>query len=427
MRRCSHRIAALLLLLPAARAAATETRTSTLRSVGGVVDETDVLRYPGAAPFHDVALVELGFVDDVGAYGGALKRLGSVSVGAIVSRDDSLFTRDALGDTSLVATYLEKTASNDATDAVLPEPERPVDLFFGLATGASSAFGLRLTTASFRDESKTSTGPRSADTRRADQLDLTAGYTILAPARIDLSLSLGLMGTLKSQQEAPGSKIVHKYRRGNELSLGGRWIAAGGGAGKPYGEAVIGQRSPKVSSTVNGKDDDAKFAEKVISLEGGYLLTPAAGTTVAMGLGAVMLDSKGPVVTTGTGIGTDKVAVPSHLASDDRVTKETKLIYASLATEAPVGAGVGLMGGLRYSLWGTVKTKDDFNQGQPRSEESVAETPDSALWALGLFYEAQALRADASFSKAFLHRGPYAVTGHTTENVFGRISVSYKI
>jgi len=303
-----------------------------------------------------------------------------------------------------------------------------VDLFFALGLGSSSALGFRLTGASYRNKLSNTDGPTSTIDRRAEQLDLGIGYSQGTSSRIDVALNASVVGKLKRKVETAVLTTENTYERKGEVAIDFRWIGSNGQT-KPFAAIGLAQREPKVTADPGTEKKTGKFDEKLVTLEGGVVVTPATGVMIAGAAGLGHLESEGPIITTATGIGAGagKPAIPSILASEDEVKKKTDVLYTSLSTEAMLAGGLGFLGGFQYRLWGEVKTEDDFSQGKPKTTESIDETPDSALWALGLLYKIEALRVDATLAKGFLHRGPHVVSGDETENMFARISMTYQL
>ncbi len=423
----------LLLLVPALLASAahaSETRMITLRHSPGLVDETDVYEFPGVVTEHQIALVELGTAGNTDVYGGALTKFGASGAGVVLSRDDSVMTNVSASGFSLVDTWLAKAADNDDAKAILPAPERPIDLFYGMAIGSGTSFGIRLSTASYRDKAKKNDGPTDKHNRKADQLDVGLGLSLgTGPdVRTDFGFSAGVIGNLKSTVDTATVDTSHSYKRGPEIGLSFRNLGKAG-PNRRFVAARLLSRTPEVKADNGTKDESAKFSEKGAQVEGGLVFLPQARTSISLGLGFLNFQSKGPIIAANSGVGSSgtTAATPSILTSDSKVKQTTNLLYSTLALETPVTEAFGVLGGLEYNLYGTVKTKDDFNTGEPESEVSVEETPDVSLWSLGFFVQQAALRVDANYTKKFLHSTPYLIAGDPTPNVLGRISVTYKL
>ncbi len=421
---------ALALLLLSSAALASETRMITLRHSPGMVDETDVYEFPSVITEQQIALVELGTAANTDVYGGALKKLSSSGAGVVVSRDDSVMTNGGASQFSLVDEWLARASSNDDAKALIPSPERPIDLFYGMELGGSTSFGVRVTTASYRDKAKKNDGPTDKFNKKADQLDLGVGLSIGngPDVRTDLGLSAGVMGTLKSSTDTATVDTSHSFKRGPEIGLSFRNLGRLGG-NRRFVVARAISRAPKVKADNGTKSESGKFSEKGVQVEGGLVFLPQKQTSLSVGLGLLNFQSKGPIIAANSGVGSTgtTVATPSILTNDSKVKKTTNLIYSTLALETPVTESFGVLGGLEYNLFGTVKTKDEFNTGEPETEVSVEQTPDVSLWSLGFFFQQSALRIDANYTKKFLHSTPYLISGDPTPNVLGRISLTYKI
>jgi hypothetical protein len=423
-------VLALIFSLVSPVALASETRMITLRHSPGLIDETDVYEFPAAIVEHSLALVELGTAAHTDVYGGVLKTFSGSGAGVVLSRDDTVMTEVSASQFSLVDEWLSKAASNTDSKAILPAPERPIDLFYGMSLGGTTSFGLRLAMASFRDDAKKNDGPTDKSTKKAEQVDLGFGLSLGSgpDARTDLGLSAGLIGTLKSSTDTATIDTSHSFKRGPELGFSFRNLGRLG-AHRRFVVARAVTRSPEVKADNGTTSESGKFSEKGVQLEGGVVITPQKKTSISVGLGLLNFQSKGPIITNNTGIGSSgtTAATPSILTNDSKVKKTTNLLYSSLALETPVTESFGVLGGLEYNLFGTVKTKDDFNTGKPETEVSVEETPDMSLWSLGCFFEQAALRIDANYTKKFLHSTPYLISGDPTPSVLGRISLTYKI
>jgi hypothetical protein len=426
------RICGLFAAVLAAPALATESRMETLGNPVAVFDETDVFTYPARANDYDLALVELGRAPDnddgakanAQAYGGILKKLGGSSVGVVLSREESLLSDPTLAGRSLVDSWLAASVSNEDEKAILPAPERPIDIFFGAQAGGRSGWGTRLTYASYKNEQKATSGPTDEDKYSADQLDLFFGYSTGEANHFDLGVGLGVLGTLKHSDDSGGVENSDSFKRGLELSLSGRHVARQSNGRSAYQLQLL-NRSPKVEAKRGGTSESAKFNEMAALLKGGYTLTPGKAVEVSADLGLLYISSKGPVIDGGVGSSGSTAATPSMLASDEDVKRKTTALFTTLALETPIAGGVGLLGGMQYTIWGTIKTDDPISETE--TEQTVTQTSDFNLWSLGLFYELEALRVDATYRKAFLHAGPYFASGDETENPLMRISASYKL
>lgn len=424
-----RKLLAASLALASTSAFASETRTITLRHSPGLVDETDVYEFPSAITEYSLALVELGTAANSDVYGGALKKFGGTGTGLVLSRDDTVMTNVTGQDFSLVDEWLSKTSSNTDAKAILPAPERPIDLFYGIAMGDMS-LGFRVAAASYKDKEKKNDGPTDKKSKRAEQLDVGAGLTIGSgpDVRTDIGLSAGIIGLLKTTTDTPTVDTTNTFKRGAEIGLSFRNLGRLG-SNRRFIAARALSRAPEVKADNGTKDESAKFSEKGAQVEGGIVILPAKQVSVSIGVGLLNFQSKGPIITANSGIGSSgtTAATPSILTNDKKVKKTTNLLYSTMALEAPVSDSFGVLGGLGYNLYGSVKTKDDFTTGEPESETSIQETPDVSLWSLGFFFQQTALRVDASYTKKFLHSTPYLISGDPTPNVLGRISLTYKI
>ena len=374
-------------------------------------------------------MVELGTAANVEAYGGILKKVGGVSLGVILSREDFLLSSTGTSNISLVDDWIGRAASNEDPKAIIPVPERPVEFLVATKLGGGS-LGLKLGMATFRDQRETTTGPTDKDEAKAEQVDLGVGYSMgNADSGTDIGAQFGLLGSLTRKRETAAAETNHSYKRGLETIISVRNLAKMG-AGRRFVALSTLLRSPEVVADNGTTDEKKKFKEQGINLQGGYVILPAANVSISTGLGLLYFKSVGPVISPNTGVGSagTTAATPSIIAAADKdVKKTTNILYSDLAVEAPVVESVGILGGMRYMLYGSTKTEDNISAGEPKTEDSVDETPDVALWSLGLYYAQGPFRVDTTYTKAFLHSGPYVLTGDPTENVFGRISLTYKI
>lgn len=423
-------VAILFFALLPSPAFASETRMITLRHSPGLLDDTDVYEFPAVVTENSVALVELGTAGNSDVYGGAMKKFSGSGAGVVLSRDDTVMTHVSASQFSLVDDWLARSVSNTDKNALLPAPERPLDLFYGMRLGGGTAIGFRVATASYRDKAQKNDGPKDSHKKSADQLDLGFGMAIGSgpDVRTDLGLSLGVIGTLKSSTDTATVDTSNSFKRGPEIGLSFRNLGRVG-SNRRYVAARVLSRAPEVKADNGTKSESGKFSEKGANVEGGLVFLPQKQTSISLGLGFLTFQSKGPIIAANSGVGSAgaTAAVPSILTSDDKVRKTTNLLYSTLALETPVTDSFGILGGLEYNLYGTVKTKDDFDTGHPETEVSVEETPDVSLWSLGFFFQQEQLRVDASYTKKFLHSTPYLISGDPTENVLGRISLTYKI
>lgn len=403
---------------------ASEARMQTLQYSLGVIDTTDVTLFPGMLPEFNVAIAELGNPTAAKAYGGIYKAIDNGGLGILVSRDDFLFSSALSSDVSVVDEWLSMAAIATSANGGVPAPQRPFEVSYGMKLGQNAA-GITLGYATFESAKKASDGPTDSTAGKAQQLDMTLGYTIGGNSnganRTDLGLRIGLLGKLEGSTETAAVKKTQSFERGTDISLIGRHIEKID-AGKVYVGGILAMRSPTAKADTGTVSKSAKFTEQELGLQGGFVFQPNQETLITAGLGALYMVSKGPILTV-----TNSVATPSFLADDGVVVRTTKIIVADLGTEAFLTTNFGFLMGLQYSLWGTKKTEDNLTAGHPTTEVSVPETPDAKLWSLGLAYRVDALRIDATFANAFLHNGPFFVTGAATPSTFAVISASYKI
>jgi hypothetical protein len=407
----------------AGRGEATETRVRTLQNQEGIVDETRVFDYPGELPQHHVALVELGTAANQDVYGAAFYGQGQVAGGVAVSRDSWLVTDGLLGtQLSLLDRFETAMTSTDNGGPVLPKAQRPVELLGAFKLGRDEAIGLRLGSASYQKSDKTDPGTGASETKiSAQQADLTLGLA-LAPAGgvLDVSATTHITAKQKHTETANDVESGTELKGKSAIDLTARWIGARD-ASAPYVGARVVSQSFKVATDSATVHESSSFSDTALALQGGYaVVSKPRNAKLFTGLSVAQTKSKGPTVA-----GTGTKAVPSYLARGDKATVKANLVNGELAGEGDVGGGFGAMVGLSYALYGTVTEQDNTTGKNEKSVVSIEETPDANLWSLGMYYRAEALRVDASYSKAFLHNGPYLIAGNQTSPLFGRLSVSY--
>jgi hypothetical protein len=325
----------------------------------------------------------------------------------------------------LIDEWLSKASSNTDSNAILPVPERPIDLIYASKIGGSS-WGIRLTTANYIDKDKNDDGPTNTDSKKAEQLDLNLGYSI--GSTMDIGIFLGMMGSLKRETDNGTTETEDSYKRGTELGFAFRHLFKGAKAA-PFYALSFSQRTPEVETKRGTQDESAKFSEKSIVVEGGTILKPMKNSSVGLSGVLINVESKGPIIMAGSGIGSagTTAANPSMLTNDSTVKRTTQALFARIGAEAPISGDFGILGGLQYAVLGTIKNKDAVTTNEPSSETSITETPDGGLWSLGLFFEKEKFRFDASYTKSFLHNGPNFVSGNQTNPMLARISATLEI
>jgi|GEM_PF-3361133 len=412
-------IAVGILVLQAPFASATETRMSTLQGIPGAQDEVEVYTYPSAASRYELALVELGTSGDKEVYGGALAKINGIHAGAFVSRNDWLFSESLIGTTASLFDRFESaaTSSDAATPQLLKGPERPFELI-GAMPMANGVFGVRLAYAAVNSsQKKEDLGVSSSAKQSGDHIQLGVGYTM---GTIDLGFTIDPSFKQSRKDTAGGATTSTEAKGKLSVGLNGRWLQSADSSGL-YGAGAIHTRTIDAKSSSAGASESSKFEDRVITVEGGYAAL-TRNKTANLFTGAVLTNvlSKGPTV---TGIG--EKMVPSYLTSDKRAEVKTTVVAGALSGEADVAGGVGAMMGLHYILFGSIAEDDDTTGKKIKTEKTFAETSDSALWSLGVYYKVDALRVDASYGKEFLHNGPFLVSGAATKPLLARISARY--
>ncbi len=414
----------LALVAGAPKLFATETREQTLQHLGGIQDEVDVFDFPGLLPEYKLALIELGTAGNTGVYGAAFAEGQNLAAGIAVSRSDWLMSKPLIGDQlSLFDRYMTAVTSSTDSGPLLPEPARPVEIMGAFRLGAHGpAFGLRLAAATFRKADTTDEGAKEAKVKLlAEQADVTLGVSApLGRGGLDTGLTSHLLGRQIHSESSPGVHSETSVKSKPSVDLAARWLYDREGSG-PYAEAQAVRRTFETTTNTTASNKSAKFTESVYAVEGGWAaLFKQNDAKVFAGAVLASTASKGPTVT-----GQGGKAVPSYLTSDQTAQIKGTIVSGALSGEAHASGGFGGMVGLRYKLFGTITETDKTSGKLKKTETTVDETPDASFWSLGLSYAASPLRVDASYSKAFLHNGPYFVSGNATTPLFGRISASY--
>lgn len=414
--------------MAAMTAQATETRVQTLRGNGGVQDETLVFTYPGMIGRYRVALVELGTYANTQAYAAAFTDVGFMSVGAAVSRTNWLFTNGVTADSislfdryeyaMLTATTTTTGTTTTTTPAFLSAPARPIELLAGFNLGGAGTLGLRLSFADYKNKTSTQTGGVTDTTNKtAQQMELAIGFHTDSVGPLDIALTLDPTASQKNASTSNAVDSSTSVKGSSIMMLDARWLSTEN-ASSPYVKAKILSRTFKATGTSGGRDFSAKFTDQVNTLEGGYVgMKDAKGPKLYTGLELVQSSSKGPSIA-GT--------VPSYTSNDEVAKINATVVNGTLAGEFDAAWGFGLMGGMKYVMFGDITEKDNTTNTNSNKTYSFPETSDAALWNLGLYYKADALRFDASYGKDFLHKGPYLISGLPTDGaLLTKISASY--
>lgn len=432
---CVVRGAASLAICTASLGFATETRVKTLGYNSGIEDETQVFTHPGQIGKYKVALIELGTSGNNEAYGAAMTNLGNgIHLGAALSRTDWLFTSSLAGHSSLSS--MTSTGSSSAIslfdlyqyamldsatplatrNAKLTAPARPVEFLLGFDIGMGT-LGVRLAYADYKSKAdQSNTGVSSSAKSTAQQTQLSVG---LHSGSFDVSVTVDPTSSQKESENTGGTETSTSLK-GSNLGIDARWLGSDTES-SPYLSGKLVSRSFKVSGSAAGRSISSKFSDQLIVVEGGYVaMRDATGPKLFTGVQLTQNSSKGPTIT-----GTGASAVPSYTASDESAKLDTTVVTANLGGEATIYGGLGLMAGMNYVVFGDVTQKDNTTNQNIKVTRSFTETSDDTLWALGVFYKAEALRIDASYSKQFLHNGPYLISGAATAPLLGKISASY--
>ena len=400
-------------------AEATETRLSTLKGVAGIQDEVEVFQLPSTLPRYQLALIELGSSTNQGVYGAAMAKVGGLNVGVAVSRSSWLFTDGLVSsDVSLFDRFQSRATSSDASTAqLLNTPERPFELLAALPVGPGT-LGVRLAYAAINATKKSTVlGVSNSAKKSADHIQLGLGFGM---GTTDFFLTIDPKIKQSRSDTAGGATTSTNVTGKTSVELGGRWLQSLETSGL-YASGSILNRSMELKTSSAGTTKSAKFEDRDITLEGGYVaLTRAKTANLYTGAVVSNVVSKGPSV---TGIG--EKLVSSHLTSDKRAEIKSTLFGGALSGEADITSGFGAMMGLHYILFGSTTESDDTTGQSIKTEKTFDQTSDAALWSLGAYFKADALRVDASYGKEFLHNGPYLISGATTKPLLGKISARY--
>lgn len=436
-RTCS-RLFALVGLMASGSALASEVRVRSLAQPAGIDDEAMVFTYPSLVNRYSLAIAEFGTAGDQEAYVAAMTQTSAGSFGAAFSRDASAFNSlnlatNSTNDNDFIASnfarysFARKYASNFGIVA-----RRPVDIFYGRPFGTDRGFGVRLTLAGDTNEVSTTGGKAS---QNAEQADLAFGYHMpVSTGRIDLGLSLGLLGKLENTTSPNvGTKTESTYERGVSARVSGRWVETQATTLKPYLKASLEYATPKLKATANGTTTSKKAKDLGFDAQGGVLVSPNERTQLNAGAGVFYLQSEGPFA----------LAAPANTAIEDavragaetvtpvltgpRATRKAYGLALNAGAEALVTESVGVLTGVNYNVWGRIITKNKAAAGEPKYTTNLTETSDSDLWSIGLFYKRDALRIDAATAlKRFIHNGPHFITGTATPNIVAWFAGSYR-
>jgi len=408
-------------LLLSSHAFASETRTSVIGK-NAVKDNTDLFLYPTSALDKEFVLAEIGTAGSTQAYGLISKKIGSGQLAVAFSHHSSLLTNQNYGAAvSLADAWLNGNTSNTNAAFLLPNPERPIDIVYALKMG-KNRLGFGLSMAGYKSTSSNGSGPTASTTSEASQMVLNIGYRLAGKNPLDISFKTTLVGDLSRKIKTAAGTTENSFDESTKrFALTVRSIKKR----SHYGLIEIESRKPDLVNSTATTDKKAVIDETMINLSGGAILSPMETTLIYAGIGMSFLKSKGPVIPTA-----GAAAAPSFATTDDQVTIDTKAIGANIGLESKVSESFGIMGGMSYALWGRIVRTDKITANDPKTEVSITQTPDAALWALGLYYKADALRIDASYANSFLYAGPFFISGNAragTAPMFTQISMTYAL
>jgi hypothetical protein len=405
------------------------TRHEALQLNGGVEDEALIYAYPGMIGKYNLAIAETGRFTGTGSYSqasaAAFTTVSSMSLGASVSRTDWLFTNPLISDRdiSLFDRYQAKVLDSSNAGPYLKAPSKPIEVFAGFSV-AGGTLGFRASFASISNSTATTVaGVASKTINSAQHIQLATGFHTNSVGSLDVALTIDPAAAQKRSEVSGASTSETSIKGGGSMKLAGRWIASET-TGGIYANGMLLSRTNKVSATAGGKGYSSKFTDQVITLEGGYAaVTAATGPKLFAGADLVNFSSKGPAVLSGNGGST----TPSYLTSTESARTSGNIFSGTMSGEANVAGGLGLMAGMKYVLYGNITEDDNTDNLHKKTVDSVAETSDAALWSIGLFYKADALRIDAQVKKDFLYNGPHFISGNSTAPLFGKIAATYAL
>ena len=432
------------------QALATEVRVRTLSAPAGIEDEAKVFLYPSLVTKYSLAVAEFGTFADQEAYAMAIAKLSSMSIGAAISRDASLFSyfnpaTNWNDENDFMAYNFGKYSLNRRySAAMVAQPRRPVDLFMGWALEGDKSLGLRLTLAGDTREIKNEAQKAEAN---AEQLDFRMGFSLpAADGRADLSVGVGILGKQEVETDPEvGDTVAERYERGLALSASGRWLSGSTEKARPFLKAGLKFANPKTKAQ-GSETKTKKGNELFVDAQGGYQYAPVENVLLNGHMGGFYIKSEGsfalgaanpPAPPAGGGAAPAPTAVDADSVQNGnyKVTavdgeSKAKVTGYGLAlgggAEGLVSENWGLMVGLNYLLWGRLKTNDGNGPGKTEFNTNLPQTPDSALWSLGMYYKRQSLRVDGSMTlKRFVHNGPHFVTGNATTPFVAQFAASY--
>ena len=406
---------------------ASEARTRAMGQPAGIQDETRVFRFPSTMSQFSLAMIELGTADGKEAYGGFIKSWDTQSFGLIMSRTDFLMTDPGLATLSLVDNWLAKGASNTDKQSILPSLDRAFELLYSFDTTDKYSLGFYVGYADFHHEQKTTTGTRSLIAEVGEQLDLGLGLTLGRENSTDISLKYGLLGKLEQAVEADSNRVKHTFARNNPTTLSIRHRRLQGEKDIIYTEWHVTSREATATEERSNQTYRGTFEERLLQVEGGYISKTRPGALIVGALGGIWINSSGPLIADGTGVASDQPAQPSLQSTANRLKRIANWVYGSIGFESAINDRWGLLGGVNYVFWGASRTEDNLSSGEPESTASLRATSDSNLWSMGLSFEEEVWRMDATFAKALLYNGPHFISGSATPNPLTRISLTYKL
>lgn len=415
----------------AGQAFSSDVRTTSVGSPAGIDDEVMMFTYPSLVSRYSLALAELGTpgTGSTEAYIAASTTLGFGSVGFAISRDESLMGSAKSNDVDFLKRGISGYSLNSKLlngTQVGTGPQRPVDVFFGKASG-DKGWGVRATFAGDLSETNNDDGKT---TNTAEQLDVHGGYHMpVSTGRLDIGVKVGGMGSVKLENEAAKSGV--EYIRGISFGASVRFVEVLNTLTRPYYKASFDWSTPEFKETVADDTEGKKGSEIWFDTQAGIIHSPTMSTNLNVGVGAFYMASEGNFTLDAATTAAQIRAGSESYTATPRIKDKTKRtgygLVANAGVEALITERAGFLAGVQYPLWGRLVTKDQVSAKKPTYTSNLPDLADSKLISGGFFYKLDAFRFDASLNwKDFMHAGPNFITGGVTANLVGKAAASYR-
>lgn len=432
-------VSAMLTLFFCEPSLASEVRVLGLGGSAGLEDEAFQFAYPSLVSNAAFVTAQLGDPTQGEAMLTASAKTGFGHFGLGLNRHSSLFTHlnttsrstDAL---DFAAGYNSRFAFDSKLFGVLGiEPEKPIDLIYGMDLGGGSGFGVRVTSAHLV---RTLNGPFH-ESKISNQLDVHLGYHAgLGTSRLDTALKLGLIGKAEVKNDSSsGTPRDISIDRKIAPRLLVRYVNLSNDPIRPFAKLGAEYRTPEIKRLTGTFEESGKGKELSVDLQVGVNHSPSERVTLTGSVAGVYTSSQGPYVLkspttpantsleTALRRGTEVVSVEFG-----KTTKRTQYgIISSAGAETALSATFKLLTAFEYTMFGMVKTEYPFESGKPVFRSSSESTSNSDMWRLGLSYQENSIRVDAAIAlEDLIHNGPQFITGKTTEGFVGQIAATYK-